>query len=305
MPEHLSRVLAGHGSRYLVEHPDNGELVAAPRGRRRDIVVGDWVNVVSTGDNSAVIESLAPRRNIMRRSDSMRSKAIAANLDQAAYVIGAEPPYSEELLLRVQLAAFVEGIDFFVIANKADLRAAFVAIEPRIALLRTLGVSVFEMAAKHDSDDTLDALRERLTNKSTLLLGQSGMGKSTLLNRLVPRANMRTQEISSALSSGKHTTSFTRLFQLNELGAGTALIDSPGFQVFGLGHLSRAQTLYEALEFALGDERCRFNDCSHRDEPGCWVRKQVQAGVIDPERYRCYRQIIGEVMANSTVRQKI
>ena len=299
-----SRVLAGHGSRYLIEHPVAGELIAAPRGRRRDIVVGDWVNAHVTGNNSAVIDSLEQRRNLMRRSDAMRSKALAANLDQAAYVIGAEPPYSEELLLRVQLAAAVEGISFFVIANKIDLQQAYALMAPRLALLRVLGVEVFELAAKHDSDDALSPLRQRLAGKSTLLLGQSGMGKSTLLNRLVPQANMRTREISNALSSGKHTTSFTRLFRLEPAASGSVLIDSPGFQVFGLSHLSRAQTLYHVLEFGDHDQRCRFNDCSHRDEPGCAVRHNVESGQIDNQRYRCYREIINEVMANSTIRRK-
>lgn len=295
-----ARVLAGHGANYLLQMPSphTGERLAKPLGRRQEIVVGDEVRLAQGGDGTAIIESVLPRKNLMRRSDAMRSKAIAANLDQAAYVIGAEPPYSEELLLRVQIAAHVERIDFFVIANKSDLRDAYARIAPRIALLRALGVDVYELTARHGEDAELQPLRDRLAGRTTLLLGQSGMGKSTLLNRLVPQANMRTQEISQALSSGRHTTSFTRLFRLDE--ECSFLIDSPGFQVFGLNHLSPAEALYQLLEFAPAGQRCRFNDCTHHDEPGCAVRARVDAGQVDAQRYRCYRSILDEIIAGAS-----
>ena len=307
-----ARVIAAHGRHFLLMGPDELELVAVTRARRQDIVVGDQVKVRVTGDQSAVIESRAARLNQMTRSDSWKSKTLAANLDQAAYVIAGDPPCSEELLLRVQLAADIEQVSFAVIANKTDLAKAHQNLSSRLDLLRSLGVTVFELSALADDDAGLGQLRQWLNRKTTLLLGQSGMGKSTLLNRLVPEAQMRTQSISQKLSSGKHTTSFVRLFALapiedlmQESGptnrsaaptktiASTWLIDSPGFQQFGLEHLSVAQLRYGALEFTAGEQyRCRFGNCKHLDEPGCAIRDQLEQGKIDPIRYQHYRTIV-------------
>lgn len=251
---------------------------------------------MATGADTAVIEGVEPRRNLLMRSDRFRRKALAANLDQAAYVIAGDPQFSEELLLRVQLAAALESITFAVICNKADLADATALIRPRLDLLRKLQVPVFEISAKQGGPG-LDALYAWLTARRTLLLGQSGMGKSTLLNRLVPEAGLRTQDISRRLATGKHTTSFTRMFfpRLPESAQGSsALIDSPGFQQFGLQHLSQSELRYGALEFRVGELRCRFGNCRHLDEPGCSVRLQAERGEIDAQRYRLFRTIVLE-----------
>jgi ribosome biogenesis GTPase / thiamine phosphate phosphatase len=295
-----ARIIAAHGSHFLLQRIDGQELVAVTRGRRRDLVVGDQVTARVTGDESAVIESRVSRRNQITRSDSWKSKTLAANVDQAAYVIAGDPPCSEELLLRVQLAADLEHISFAVIANKTDLEHSHQLMRSRLDLLRSLGVTVFELSALTDEVGGLDALRHWLDGKTTLLLGQSGMGKSTLLNRLVPQAQMRTQTISQKLNSGKHTTTFSRLFfvaaidsaQAGEASPPTSLIDSPGFQQFGLEHVSAAQLRYGALEFVTGDQRCRFSNCRHLEEPGCAILDKVERGLIDATRYQHYRAIV-------------
>lgn len=259
-------------------------------------MVGDEVDAMATGADTAVIERCEPRRNLLMRSDRFRRKALAANIDQAAYVIAGDPPFSEELLLRVQLAAALESITFAVICNKADLEEPTALIRPRIELLRQLQVPVFEISARQGGSG-LDALYAWLGGRRTLLLGQSGMGKSTLLNRLVPEAGLRTQAISRRLATGKHTTSFTRMFfprLKDEADGETALIDSPGFQQFGLQHLSQSELRYGALEFQVGDLRCRFGNCRHLDEPGCAVRIRAERGEIDAQRYRLFRTIVLE-----------
>lgn len=291
-------VSASYGRHYLVRPSGGGELVAVTRGKRTDACVGDRVGIRRTGDGQAVIEKIAPRDNEIRRTDQWRSKLLAANVDQVAIVIAGDPPFSEELLLRILAAAAVAGVPAALIANKCDLAAPHASIRARIDAHRALGLPVFEIAAKGDPSQVRDTLREFLAGRTTLLVGQSGMGKSTLVNTLVPDADLRTQAISTALATGRHTTTFTRLFDLPESVAPDArLIDTPGFQTFGVAHLSASQLAHAMPEFAPFLGRCRFNDCTHRDEPGCAVRDAVQAGRIDARRFQLYGRLVDETLS--------
>ncbi len=179
--------------------------------------------------------------------------------------------------------------------NKSDLGDARRRIEPRVACYRSLGYPVFDLSA-HDAESTRALLAPWLSGRTTLLLGQSGMGKSTLVNALVPDALLRTQTISAALAAGRHTTTFTRMFPVEGTGmaAGTALIDSPGFQSFGLEHLSESQRAHSMPEFRPLLGRCRFHNCSHRAEPGCAIRAAAEAGEIDALRYRLFTRLTDE-----------
>jgi len=250
-----------------------------------------------------VIESVQPRRNEFKRSDAARTKRIAANIDQAGVVIAAHPPFSEELLLRVTIAAGAEAIPLALIVNKCDLLEARAAIEPRVAVYRSLGYPVIECSARTDPEGTRAALGAWLAGRSTLLLGQSGMGKSTLINCIVPQAGLRTQEISEALGSGRHTTTFTRMFSLPADDDGV-IIDSPGFQSFGLDHLSDSERAHAMPEFAALLGSCRFHNCTHRDEPGCAIRAAVQDGRVDPFRYKLFLRLVEESLALSRSRPR-
>ena len=283
-------VLASFGRHFVVRTEDGRELAAVARGRRTDIATGDRVAVGALGSGQAVIERTEPRRNEFKRSDAFRVKRIAANLDQVGVVVAPEPPFSEELLLRVLLAAEAEHIAVALVVNKHDLAVARAAIEPRIAVYRALGYPVFDCAAKRAPEQTRALLAPWLRDRTTLLLGQSGMGKSTLVNCLVPDAGLRTRSISEALAAGRHTTTFTRLFALPDAGGG-AIIDSPGFQTFGLEHLSASQREHAMPEFVPLLGRCRFHNCSHRDEPGCAVRAAAESGAIDERRYRLFLRV--------------
>ena len=286
-----AQVLAAQGRQFWVRLEDGSECAAVTRGRQSDVVTGDEVRCQPLGSGQAVIDAVLPRRNRMRRSDQRREKTIAANLDQAAFVLSGEPLFSEELLLRVLISARCEGIEMIIIATKADLPESMVRIASRLALFERLGLKVHRVASRADPAGTVAQLLPDLQQRNTLLLGQSGMGKSTLVNLLVPGADLRTQTISEALQTGKHTTTFTRAF---DLAAGGLLLDSPGFQVFGLAHLSVSELDHAMPEFEPLLGQCRFHNCSHRHEPGCAILNAVSSGQVDATRHALWMQMRDE-----------
>ena len=297
-------VVAGFGRQLLVLTDAGEQLTAVTRGRNAQVAVGDRVRITRLGGEQAVVESVDARSNEFKRCDAARSKVIAANVDQAGVVIAPQPRFSEELLLRVLIAAGAEGIPIALVVNKHDLTEARAAIEPRVASYRALGYRVIDCAARADPEGTREALQPWLAGRRTLLLGESGMGKSTLINCLVPQAGLRTQEISEALGSGRHTTTFTRIFTLPGAGNGV-IIDSPGFQGFGLEHLSTSQREHAMPEFAPLLGRCRFHNCSHREEPGCAIRTAMLDGAIDAVRYQLFVRLgeESEAIARASVRR--
>ncbi len=286
-----ARVLAAQGRQFWIRLADGRECAAVTRGRQSDVVTGDQVLCQTLGAGQAVINQVLSRRNRMRRSDQRREKILAANLDQVGFVISGEPPFSEELLLRALIAAQCEEIEVFLIATKADLPEAMARIALRLQILEAHGLSVYRVASHRAPERTREALLSRMTGRTTLLMGQSGMGKSTLVNLLIPEAELRTQSISQALQTGRHTTTFTRAFELPE---GGCLLDSPGFQVYGLAHLSPSELAHGMPEFAALLGRCRFHNCSHRHEPGCAILESRQAGQIDAIRHDLWTRIRDE-----------
>ena len=170
--------------------------------------------------------------------------------------------------------------------NKCDLADKLPAARQRLATLAGLGYPILELSALNHAED----LRPWLAGKTSVLVGQSGMGKSTLVNALIPEANAATREISQALDSGKHTTTHATLYHLD---GNSDLIDSPGLQEFGLGHLDRQEIEIAFREFRPYLGQCRFRDCRHDREPGCALRAAVEAGTIDPGRFASYHRIVG------------
>ena len=316
----LAEILASHGRQYWIRalgdakafhdadaaientvalpRPPFKQRLAVTRGRRQDFCVGDRVDVEAIGDDQAVINALIPRRNLLQRSDHFRHKLLAANIDQIGLVLAAEPPFSESLAVRVSVAAAVAGIPMRWLINKSDRIEALADIEPRLELYRALGVGICYLSARHDAQSRLHEgeLGQWLQGKTSLLLGQSGMGKSTLINRLVPDADLKTQQWSRALQSGKHTTSFSKCFDLPEsdFEPGSRIIDSPGFQQFGLVHCSRSEIEHSFPEWADRLGQCRYHNCIHLQEPGCAIQAAISDSLIDPRRYAIWQEIISE-----------
>ena len=285
-----AQVVAAFGRQYLARLEDGSEMICLTRGKKSEVVCGDRVEIKLTGDASAesgaqgVIERIAPRRSLLHRSDAFREKLIAANVTQIIVVVAAEPSFSDELLARCLVAAYDQKLNVLIVLNKCDLAEAAAAARRRLIPYTAIGYRVLELSAKQD----VAQLRPFLAGHTSVLVGQSGMGKSTLINALLPDAQAATREISSALDSGKHTTPHARLYRLDET---SSLIDCPGVQAFGLHHLSFGGIEQGFVEFAQYLGQCRFRDCHHVHEPGCALREAVAARKIDARRLELFQQI--------------
>ena len=246
-----------------------------------------------TGATSAVIEGLLPRRNYLERSDAHKRKGIAANIDQVLVLAAVEPRASEEFLTRVLLIADAAGVNTLLALNKIDLPGADQA-RARLMIFVGAGHELIEFSARpaHAAAPSAPkALLERLQGRCTVLCGQSGMGKSSLVNALIPTAAAVTGELSSALSSGRHTTTFSRLYHID---THSTLIDCPGMQEVGIHHLSHADLAAGFREFAPLLGHCRFANCRHVHEPDCAIRMQAAGGGISRERLALFQKLVAE-----------
>jgi ribosome biogenesis GTPase / thiamine phosphate phosphatase len=288
-------VVAGHGRHYIVETPDGQRVTCLPRGKKSDCVAGDRVRWMPTNDagNEGVIEHVEPRRNLLFRQDEWKIKSFAANIDQLLVLVAVEPVFSESQLARALIAAECAGIPARLALNKIDLPQVNTARE-RLVPYRTMGVDVFEVALKARAAESRETLADVLKDRATLVLGPSGAGKSTLINLLVPDARAQVGEISQALNAGRHTTTTTQWYWLDATHSG-ALIDSPGFQEFGLRQIEPQQLPSLMPDLREHAKQCRFYNCTHLHEPGCGVRVALERGEISESRYRIYGEIYDEL----------
>jgi ribosome biogenesis GTPase len=292
-------VVASHGRHCLVESPDGSRTLCHARGKKNETVVGDRVLWRTSGDEG-VIAAVQERRNLFYRQDEIRTKSFAANLDQVLVLIAAEPEFSEMQLARALIAAEAEHIAPLIALNKSDLVEPFGRAWTRLLPYRHMGYTVLPLALRRLPDTDGEPLLQHLRGKTTLVLGPSGAGKSTLINLLVPQAQALTGEISQALNSGKHTTTATTWYWVDGERS-TALIDSPGFQEFGLHHIDRMQLAALMPDLRPHVANCKFYNCTHLHEPGCGViaalakESGAPAGQVEPSRYRIYRTLFEEL----------
>jgi len=285
------QVVAVFGRRYEIESA--GQLLdCVSRGKKHEVACGDRVEVRGTGPGQAVIEKLLPRSSYLERADAYKRKAIAANCDLVLILVAAEPWFSDEFVTRVLLLAHAAGIPALIALNKIDLPGADQARQ-RLQVLKDVGIEVVEISAKGRHEAGCGALLPHLAGKCTVLVGQSGMGKSSLVNALIPDAQARMGELSEALGTGKHTTTFSRLYRID---AQSTLIDCPGMQEVGIHNLDFAQLVGGFSEFAPFLGHCRFSNCRHDREPDCALRGALAQGRINARRYELFsnfRQEIG------------
>ena len=281
-------VVAARRRHFAVRLDDDTTVVCVLKGRHAGPACGDRVEVaLAPGGGS--IETSAPRRNLVFRSDAFKEKLIAANVTLLVGVVAPDLPVDFELVDRWTVAAEADGCGFLLVANKADL-PGFAAFFARLAPWRRLGYDVLPVSAKRDPGP----LRERLSGEHAVLVGQSGMGKSTIINAIAPLAAARTGEVSAALATGRHTTTETTLHPIPDDPRGGWIVDSPGLKAFGLAHLDPA-----AIPGAFADIRphlgnCRFRDCRHDREPGCAVREAAARGTIAPHRIALLHAMVAE-----------
>lgn len=288
-------VVATHGRHVVVETADGSRLICHPRGKKSEAVVGDrvrWQHTLEGGDEGVIV-AVSERRNLLYRQDEWRSKSFAANLDQLLMWIAVEPVFSEAQLTRALIAARSADIPVTIVLNKIDLPGAPTARE-RLAPYKAMGYPVVELSLKQETEAARAQMAPLLDGRATLVLGPSGAGKSTLINTLLPNARAEVGEISQALNSGRHTTTSSLWYWLDEARR-SAVIDSPGFQEFGLHHIAPTELQRLMPDIAAHMNDCRFHNCTHRQEPGCAVQAAVAQGQISPTRLSLYTALFDEL----------
>lgn len=279
-------IVAAFGRHYEIELADGRLANGFPKGKKSPYAVGDIVDLTADGQ----ITGHQPRKSLLYRSDAYRQKLIAANVTQLVLVVATEPSFSDLLISRALIAAEHEGLRTLIVLNKCDLANVLPAAREALAPFVALGYPLLELSAKQDAAPLIPLL----AGETSVLVGQSGMGKSTLTNALVPNIAAATREISTALDSGKHTTTYARMYHLPPIPAGGRLIDCPGVQEFGLAHMTLQEIESCFIEFRPLLGACRFRDCRHLAEPDCAIKAAAASGAIHPRRLAHYRQLAAE-----------
>lgn len=290
-------ILVSHGNRGVAELPDGREVAVHYRRGVGRPVCGDRVRLEADSDATAVVSSIETRRNTFARADArQRMQTVAANLDYVMIVIAPHPAPNRDLLERYLVAAHSLDIDPVVVVNKAELPecAAPETDGPlgRLDAYAALGYPVVRTSCK--AEPGVNQLRHLLAGRTSILVGQSGVGKSSLANRLVPDLEAQTGVLSRATGKGRHTTTTTMMYALPDATGGGYLIDSPGVWEYGLWELSREELESGFIEFRPFLGHCRFNDCAHDSEPGCAVKAAVDTGRLAAWRHESFRRLLAQ-----------
>lgn len=295
-------IIRNTGSWYTVRTDDGGQFDCKVKGTFRlkgirstnPVAVGDVVTITPGADGqTALIDGIEDRRNyIIRRASNLskQSHIIAANVDMAALIVTiAHPETSTTFIDRFLASAEAYRVPVLIVFNKTDLYddAERGQMQRLVSLYQDIGYRCVTCSA--ETGDGIDELRAELQGRTTLLSGNSGVGKSTLLNLLVPDADAKTAEISAAHDSGMHTTTFSQMFFLPQ---GGALIDTPGIKGFGTFDMEREEVSHYFREIFKASAECRFGNCTHTHEPGCAVLQAVAEGSIAESRFNSYLSML-------------
>ena len=294
-------VIKNTGSWYTVRTDDGRDVESKVKGNFRlkeirstnPVSVGDRVDIDINNEGTAFITKIEDRKNyIIRRASNLskQSHIIAANLDQAMLIVTVNYPITTTVFIdRFLATAEAYSVPVKLVFNKIDRYKGEDKeyLDALINLYTTIGYPCSTLCAK--TEEGLDALKAELKDKITLLSGHSGVGKSTIINKLVPGVNLRTGDISEYHNKGMHTTTFSEMIPLPE---GGYLIDTPGIKGFGTIEMETAEISHYFPEIFKFSEDCRFNNCSHRHEPGCAVLQELEYHYISESRYKSYLSIL-------------
>jgi ribosome biogenesis GTPase len=283
-------VIVNYGKSLLIED-DHGKLVrCVPRRSLDPIVCGDRIDWEPAGDGTGVITRIESRHTVLNRADGEnRARPLAANLDQIVIVTATEPALDEYLVDKYTVAAELVGVQPLLLINKTDLldSNARAVLEQRVAGYAGIGYRVLFTSALLSTG--MPELEQALTGKTSILVGQSGVGKSSLIKRLLPELDIAIGKLSEASGQGRHTTTATTLYKLP---GGGQLIDSPGVRDFRLGPVDAGQLELGFREFRDSLGQCKFHNCRHMSEPDCAVASAAQQNRISPRRLESYRQLV-------------
>jgi len=300
-------VIKNTGSWYTVRADDGSMIECKVKGNFRlkgirstnPVAIGDRVEFAPQPDNTALITSIDERRNyIIRKSTNLskQSHILAANLDQCfLFVTISHPTTSTTFIDRFLATAEAYSIPVTIIFNKIDLydEDDREYLDGMVTLYETIGYKC--MAISLQKGDGMEQIRAELQGKVTLLSGNSGVGKSTFINYLMPDLNLKTSEISDAYNTGKHTTTFSEMYELDEQdGERSYIIDTPGIKGFGTFNMEREEVGHYFKEIFRFSQDCRFNNCTHTHEPGCAVLAAVERHDISESRYNSYLSMLDD-----------
>ena len=282
-------VLVNYGKAVLVEDDAGCLYRCVVRRNLLQIVSGDRVAWEPVGATDGVINAVEPRHTVLQRADSAnRTRALAANIDQILIVAAPQPAHDAFLIDRYLVAAELAGATPLVVINKSDLLDPQSADAPGDALREYAAIGYGTLLTSVREDSGIDKLAQILVNRTSILVGQSGVGKSSLINRLLPELDIQIGKLSDASGQGRHTTTATTLYHLPQ---GGNLIDSPGVRDFRLGETAPADLARGFREFRPYLGLCRFQDCRHLSEPGCAVKAAMRKGVISERRLASYTRL--------------
>ncbi len=279
----IGLVIIRYGQRLLVK-AKSGELYQCTARRNIDLsVAGDQVIFKITQSNQGIVTVLLERHNQLHRAH----KLIAANIDQLWLVVAIEPHYQFELIDRYLVVAENEKLPINIVVNKIELASDMKKIKFDFSMYENIGYSVSYLSVKKQIH--INQLKTQLNTKAHIFLGQSGVGKSSLINALIPNLNLRVNEISAKSKLGKHTTTNTTLYHIP---SGGDLIDSPGIREFQLYELTNQEILNGFKEFKPLIHTCKFRNCAHIFEPKCAIKSAVKSGKIHKKRYQSYLTLV-------------
>ena len=281
---HTGLVITRYGQRLLVE-AESGELFQCTGRRNIELsVAGDQVIYQTTDNGEGVVTALLARENSLVRSQ----KLIAANIDELWLVVSIEPHYQFELIDRYLVVAENANLPINIVVNKIELSSDIDKVKRDFSMYESAGYNVSYLSVNEKIN--IAEFKSQLNDKTHIFLGQSGVGKSSLINELIPDLNLRVNEISTKSKLGKHTTTNTTLYHIP---SGGDLIDSPGIREFKLDELTDKEILSGFKEFKPFIGQCKFRNCAHIKEPKCAIKTAVENGDIHPLRYANYLQLIG------------